>query len=139
LNKTEEGAILIYLILMIIGFLVTAGAVAPSLIRLQQVEQAKKTAVEVAYIQDAALWRKKDMGTHASSCSQLVTEGRLPSWFNCTNPFGNIYDLDTSTGQVVVGTTVPSSVSNVLVELLPNTTVIVAGENSNVSSNAKSP
>lgn len=135
----EKGFILLYVLVAIVGFTIAAGAALPSIISLQRVEQAKKTAAEIAFIQDAALYVKKETGSHASSCSQLVQMGRLPSYFNETNPFGNSYNLDTSTGQVEVWTVVPPDTVNIFMELLPNVSTVPVSGGVRISSNAKSP
>lgn len=136
--KDEGGWFLLLALFLLLGLFIVAASVMPSFIETQGVVLAKKAASEISYIQDAALWRKKEMGSHASSMAQLISEGRLPN-ISYINPWGSPYILDTSSGNIIVNTTVPSKYVNIFSSLLPGVTSTILGDNATISSNGLSP
>jgi len=122
INKNGFSLIELSIGVVLLGIL--ASAVMPNFIMGIRQEAAKKTAVEVSQIQEAARKFYVDKGSWPADLPTLAAGYLDPTWAATNlNPFGNPYIVSVTSPNLLVKTDIPTDVNQVAVANLQMATV----------------
>jgi microcystin-dependent protein/competence protein ComGC len=126
----SRGFSLLELSVVLCAAALIAGAVVPSFIRSVQIDAARKTALEIAQVQEACRAFHVKQKFWPADLAALKAGGYLDDLWSGVNPFGKVYSLEQRGQTLSVKTEVPKEMDQVMVNILPmaaiNGTLIVS-------------
>ncbi len=118
-NKYLKGFTLLELAIVLAATALVAGAVAPSFVNMAYIDAARRSALEVAQIQEASRAYYVKNKTWPVDMMALKAEGFLDSSWEARNSFGKPYLLEISGMVLLVKTEVIEQVAGVMAAALP--------------------
>jgi prepilin-type N-terminal cleavage/methylation domain-containing protein len=119
LNRNEQAFSLIEIAVVLAVMALLSGAVIPSYIRGLRMDAARKTALEMSQLSEAARAFYVDKRIWPMDISELKTQGFLDADWEAKNPFGYLYALKTDAGKIYVTTDLTADTADVARALLP--------------------